>query len=139
MAASAACASASAAPTGAFDPNVAPTGPLVALPDCAPLPEPGQLDDVDGLELPAGAVVTAVQHQDPIVTVTAVVPATPVSIRLAYEADADLEVLRSEDEVFEAELLVSNGTHRTALRATATCRDNAVVHAVVAPEPDAVP
>lgn len=121
---------------GSFDPNAPPTGPLTALPTCAPLPQPLDLPPVEGLVLPAGAVITSVTRQPPIVSVTAEVAQTPVQIRVAFEARTDLELLRAEDEVFESELLVSDGAYRTSLTSTAVCRDHSAVRAVVAPEPD---
>ena len=47
---------------------------------------------------------------------------------------SDITVLLSENEVYEAELLVTNGKHRTFLKATATCAKGSQVLAVVAPE-----
>lgn len=122
-----------------FDPNEPPTGPLTALSECGALPAPAEVPVPDGAQLPDGAVVTSSLEQGPLVNVTAEVHTTPVNIRLAYEARDDLELIVVEDEVFEAELLVSDGTHRTYIKASATCQTGSTVLAVVAPENDDAP
>lgn len=127
----AACGNGDAAPVEQGD----PTGPLEALPACAQPPEP-TTDEVRGLLLPEGAVVTSVQEQGPVTNVTGYVRMTPVAFE-KYYADGDLNVLISENEIYEAELLVSDGEFRNFFKATATCRDGADVLVVVAPEVDA--
>jgi hypothetical protein len=110
-----------AAETG-FDPNQPAVGPLTALGDCGPLPEPAADVAVPaGAVLPDGAVVTSATPQDPLVTLTAEVHATPVEIRVAFEARDDVELIVVEDEVWESEILLSDGTHRTYLRSSAIC------------------
>lgn len=111
-------------------------GPLHALPDC-PSPPPGRPDEVAGLLLPEGSVVTTVQPQDPLTTVQSFVPLTPVQFEAHYADRAGIEVLVSENEVYEAELLISDGSHRNFLKATASCSTGSQVLAVVAPEVDA--
>lgn len=117
-------------------PTVDPFGPLSALPDC-PSPPAGRSDKVDGLLLPAGSVLTTVQAQDPLTTVQSFVPLTPVQFEAHYADRAGIEVLVTENEVYEAELLISDGSHRNFLKATATCSTGSQVLAVVAPEVDA--
>lgn len=117
--------------------NVAevPTGPLTGLPPCNEPPEPmAEQPDIEGLVLPDGAQITQVAETPPLVNVTAYVERTPVQIRLELEADPDLEMLVSEDEVLEAELLVTDGTHRTFVKARAVCDRASIVVGVVAPE-----
>lgn len=116
------------------DPNAPATGPLMALSECEDMPEPADVADVVGAQLPEGAVVTSSVVQGPLTNVTAQVPTTPVNIRLAFEQRDDLQILVIEDEVFEAELLVSDGTHRTYLKASAICQTGSTLLAVVAPE-----
>lgn len=111
-------------------------GPLNALPDC-PSPPAGRPDEVVGLLLPDGAAVTAIQPQDPLTTVQSFVPLTPAQFEAHYAERKGIEVLVTENEVYEAELLVSNGSHRNFLKATATCSTGSQVLAVVAPEVDA--
>jgi len=117
-------------------PSIDPMGALEALPDC-PSPPAGQDQEVKGLVLPEGSVVTSVQAQDPLTTVQAIVPFTPVQFEADYADRAGIDVLITENEIYEAELLVSNGSHRNFLKATATCSTGSQVLAVVAPEVDA--
>ncbi|MBW3664085.1 MAG: hypothetical protein KY469_13375 [Actinobacteria bacterium] len=112
-----------------------PTGPLTGLPPCGEAPEPlAEPPEVEGLVLPEGAEITQVTETAPLTNVTAYVERTPVQIRLELEADPELEILVSEDEVLEAELLVTDGEHRTFVKARAICDRASVVVGVVAPE-----
>ncbi len=111
-------------------------GPLTALPACEAPPSPEVSEAVPGIELPDGAVVQSVERGDPLVTVQGYVPTTPVEVRRYYQ-QTDLEILLIEDEILEAEALVSNGTHRTYVKARAVCAEGSSLLAVVAPELDA--
>ena len=117
-------------------PTIAALGPLLALPECPSLPA-GLPEEVAGLLLPDDSIITAVQPQDPLTTVQSFVPLTPVQFEAHYADRAGIEVLLTENEVYEAELLVSDGSHRNFLKATATCSTGSQVLAVVAPEVDA--
>ena len=138
--------------TPTFDPNQPATGPLVALPDCEDSPVasaagadggtgdeqgPDGITLPDGIALPEGTVPSQAVPQGPITTVTGYVPVTPVNVRLGFEAREDLEAIIIEDEVFEAEVLVSDATHRTYVKATAICATGSTVTAMVAAELDA--
>lgn len=112
------------------------SGPLDAFPPC-PAPPSGTAEEVQGLIVPDGTVVTQVTPQEPLVTVSAYVDKTPVQFEDAYTAMDGVTILQSENEVFEAELLISNGTHRNFLKATAQCRTGSQLIIVVAPELDA--
>jgi hypothetical protein len=125
----AACAPGGGEATPTFD----PTGPLQALPPCQ-TPPPAADADVDGIVLPEGAVITEVTPQGPVTQVTGFAPLTPVQIEVAIQEREDLEILQLENEIFEAEGLVSNGTHRTYLKATAICDRGSQFIAVVAAE-----
>lgn len=126
----------------AGEPATAPTGPaglaasLPALPEC-PSPPPGIDADVPGLQLPEGSVVISTTDQKPVVNVSAFVPMTPAQFEASYRGLSGVTVLLSENEVFEAELLISRGSYRNFLKATATCEQGSQVLAVVAPEVDA--
>ena len=120
-----------------FDPNSPPTGPLVALSECDGPPDEPVEADVEGIELPPDATITSVTPQGPLINLTAYIPVTPVNVRLFYENRDDLEILIIEDEIFEAELLVSNGTHRTYVKASAICQTGSTAVIVVAAELDA--
>lgn len=112
-----------------------PLGPLEALADCEAAP-PAEGEAPEGLLLPEEAVIQNVTPQGPLVNVTAYVPMTPVQFQQTYE-DLGVDILLSENEVYEAELLVSDGTHRNFLKAAALCKEGSSVLAVVAPEVDA--
>lgn len=112
-----------------------PLGPLEALSDCEGLPAAGG-EAPQGLLLPDGAVIQKVTPQGPLVNVTAYVPMTPVQFEQTYR-DLGVEILITENEIYEAELLVSDGTHRNFLKAAALCKEGSSVLAVVAPEVDA--
>lgn len=114
----------------------APRAPALALPPCEAAP-PTVAADVPGLVLPAGARVTSVTPQPPLTSVTAWVGRTPLEVRAQLEGRHDLQLLHVEDEVFEAEALLSDGAHRTYLRARAACATGSSVLAAVAPEAEA--
>ncbi len=117
--------------------DVTSPAPLTALPACEAPPAAAADGEVAGLVLPEGGIVTGVEPGTPLTSVTAYVGATPIALRQQLEARGDLEMLISEDEVYEAELLVSDGSYRTYLKATAVCAEGSTLLAVVAPELDA--
>ncbi|MBA2529579.1 MAG: hypothetical protein H0V19_06385 [Euzebyales bacterium] len=112
-------------------------GPLFGLPPCQDPPAAAADAGVEGLDLPEGAIVTNVVRGDPLVTVTGYIPQTPVRVRQFYQRRDDLDILEIEDEIFEAETLFGNGTHRNYVKAQAVCRQGSNFLAVVAPEVDA--
>ncbi|CAN5168280.1 hypothetical protein BH23ACT9_BH23ACT9_26500 [soil metagenome] len=123
------------APAAPIDPNAPATGPLTALAVCDPPPAAApETAGVDTALLPEDVVITGVTPVGPLVNMTAAVPRTPVTIRLEYEARDDIDVLVAEDEVFESELLVTDGRTRLYLKASAICQTGSVVVAVMAPE-----
>ena len=109
------------------------TAPLEALPDCTDIPTEAA-EAPEGFTAPEGTIVVQVTPQDPLVNVVGYLKMTPTEVRLAYEALDGIQLLLSEDEVFEAELLVSDGDHRTYVKATAACKRGSHLLAVVAPE-----
>ena len=123
-------------PAPAVDPNVDPTGPLMALPTCPPAP-PSAGKAPEGIVLPEGTVITDRQEQPPLTNITGYVALTPVQVKLTYVDNPTLQILTAEDEIFEVEILVSNGGYRTYLKGTATCNQGSALLAVVAPELDA--
>lgn len=126
-----------AAPVPAPSAGASPTADtLGALPECTT--EPVAIDTtVEGLTLPEGSVVTKVTPQKPLVNVNAYVPMTPAEFERSFQDRDGVEVLFSENEIYEAEMLISNGRYRNFHKATATCRRGSTVLAVVAPEVDA--
>lgn len=125
-----------AEPSGAAPLPTATAGELLALPDCPSAPA-AAAKRVEGLTVPDGTIVTKVQAQKPLTNVTAFTPLTPAQFEQTFLEMADVTVLLHENEIYEAELLVSNGTHRTFFKATATCKRGSSLLAVVAPEVDA--
>lgn len=100
---------------------------------CGP-PPTSSVHGVRETFLPAGAVVTDVVPAADRTTIEAYVPQTPVQLRAEYEGRPELKVLESEDEGHEAELLVSDGTRRAAIKAEVVCRSGSSLRLVIAPE-----
>ncbi|HEX5598624.1 MAG TPA: hypothetical protein VFX61_21785 [Micromonosporaceae bacterium] len=112
---------------------------LANLPDCSrvSLDEAGQAPpEVAGLMLPEGAMVTSVLDQGALTTVEATIRMTPLQVRAHYEERDDIELLRVEDEIFEAEVLLRAEQRRMYLRASALCADGTALTAVVGPDSD---
>lgn len=109
-------------------------GPIAGLRACQPPPTSATDARVAGMVLPPGAVVTKVERGSRLVTVHGYIPVTPVRIRQYYRSRTDLKIFDLEDEVTEAEAFVSNGTHRTYLKARAVCAEGSSLMALVAPE-----
>lgn len=134
---------------GTDDPVTAPSGvdpailePLQAYGPCEDEPVGGSDGTaVEGLHLPDDAVITSTAATGAATSVQGYVPWTPVQLRVWFQQQADLEILEIEDEVFESEALVSDGTHRMFVKAQAVCELGSMLVARVAPEsaPDAVP
>lgn len=123
----------SASPT--VDPRL--LEPLLGLPPCEEPPPAASDAEVAGLILPPSSTVTTVQATGPITQVTGYVAMTPVQVRVDYQGRTDIEVISAEDEGFEAEVLVSDGEHRTFMKAQAHCSEGSLFVAVVAPEEQA--
>lgn len=84
--------------------------------------------------MPPTARLTAVRAQPPLTQLNGYVESTPVEIREWIEAQPDLEVVASEDEGYESELLVTDGTWRTFVKARAVCASGSLLAEVIAPE-----
>ncbi|MGQ5261074.1 hypothetical protein ACTWLT_09990 [Micromonospora sp. ZYX-F-536] len=125
--------------TDAARPTDRGAGMLANLPSCdrVPLDADAEVDTrVTGLLLPDGARVTSVVEQGALTTVAATIRMTPLDVRAHYESRGDIDLLRAEDEVFEAEVLMRAQERRTYLRATALCADGTTLTAVVGPDSD---
>jgi hypothetical protein len=112
---------------------------LANLPSCdrVPLDESAEIAaDVDGLYLPETARVTSVTEQGPLTTVSGTIRMSPLEIRHQYESRHDVDLLRVEDEVFEAEILMRADGHRMYLMASALCADGSALTAIVGPDSD---
>jgi hypothetical protein len=123
---------------GADEPfDIDSTEPLAALPACESPPPPSDDPPVKGLVVPEDTVVTGVTPQGPLTSVQGYIPLTPVQIRFHYTDLPGVELIVLEDEVYEAEVLLSSGAHRMYLKATARCDQGSTLQAIVAPEVDA--
>lgn len=111
-----------------------PTGPISGLPACPSPPPASDQPSVAGLALPEGAVVTKVTPTDPLIRVDGYVALTPVQVRRHYQQRDDVEILFIEDEVYEAEILLSDGAHRSYVKALAQCAQGSRFLVVLAPE-----
>ena len=108
--------------------------PLVGYPSCDGVaPDEGEKHP-EGAILPRSAVVTRVRQRGPTTRVSGYIPLRPVAVRRHYEARADLEVMQIEDEIIEAEALLTDGEFRTYIKATAVCDSGSSFEAIVAPE-----
>lgn len=125
-----AAACASAAPTAGHDLDTSAYPPCVAHPSPPPLPA------VPGLVLPAEAIPFSAYEVGPLTQVEGVVSLTPVQAREFYEQHADVEVLSAEDELVEAELLVTDGTHRMFVKVQVACAGGSNFTATVGDEGD---
>lgn len=116
------------------------TAPLDRLPPCEGELPPSAVDGgIEGLLVPDGTVLTAVEETDPLVQVTGVIPMDPVEVRAFYADAPDLEALAIEDEILEAEGLMQGRTHRFFFKAQAQCRTRSTAIFVVAPRNDDAP
>lgn len=109
----------------------------MGLPPCEDPPAAASDADVVGLTLPPSSTVTSVMPTGPITQVTGYVAMTPIQVRVDFQSRTDIQVISAEDEGFEAEVLVSDGEHRTFFKAQATCSEGSLFVAVVAPEEEA--
>ena len=108
-------------------------GPLEALPPCEAPPE-GTGEVVKGLIAPEGLIITNVRVQKPLTNVTAYIEQTPVQFEAAYTERSDITIISSENEVFEAEMLISDGKYRNYFKAAAMCDKASQLLIVIAPE-----
>jgi hypothetical protein len=128
--AAAACAQ-SGTPSAQSTPDL--SGPLQALPPCEDPPE-GVDEVVKGLIAPEGIIVTDVRVQKPLTNVTAYIEQTPVQFEAAYAKMENITILSSENEISEAEMLISDGKYRNFLKAAAACDQGSQLLIVIAPE-----
>lgn len=114
--------------------------PLAGLPPCEPATaaaEESAPADFPGLALLPEARITEVTRTGQITQILGQVPLTPLEVRARYQTGSGLTILLIEDEVFEAEVLATDGTHRLFVKAQAACATGSRFVAVVAPEAQA--
>ena len=114
-----------------------PTGSLTDLQPCGPPPQPEQVDPVEGLIVPDEAIITQVTPVDPTVSVLGYAPLTPSQMRRTYTDLADVRILNEEDETYDAEVLLTTGSHRIFVKIVAVCDQGSQFSAIVATEADA--
>lgn len=125
-------------PPGSVDPAI--LEPLAAFGPCTNEPVASTDDPViEDLPLPGETIITAATTTDAGTRLEGYLPWTPVQLRVWLQQQDDLEILEIEDEVFEAEALVSSGTHRMFVKAEAVCELGSVLIANVAAEPGSNP
>ena len=125
----------SAAPQGQPPPSGA--ADFSSLPVCAEQPPQPPVDQVDGLTLPDEATVFSVYDVGTLTQAEGMVDLTPVEVRAYYEGREDLQVLNIEDERVEAEILVTDGTHRMFVKAQIACATASNFTATVGTEAEA--
>lgn len=108
-----------------------------SLPVCAEQPSPPALPPVAGMTLPDEATVFSVYDVGTLTQAEGLVELTPVEVRAYYEGRDDLEVLNVEDERVEAEILVTDGTHRMFVKAQIACATASNFTATVGTEAEA--
>ncbi len=123
----------SPAPNATVSVDPAHLEPLAVLPECEPAPAPTTAAAPDVVALPADSVVTSWEETGPLTQVSAYVALAPPQI-LAFYQQQGLEILHIENEVFDAEVLVSDGRRRVIVNAQAVCRDGSTLIATVMPE-----
>lgn len=106
----------------------------LGLPPCGKPPSEDPTPPPAGAVLPPTARLTAVRAQQPLTQLNGYVEMTPLQVREWIETQPHLEVVVSEDEGYESELLVTDGTNRTFVKARAVCADGSLLAEVIAPE-----
>ncbi len=104
-----------------------------AVPTCGPPPSPAVTQTVDGFLTPAGTIIISTESEGILVTVRGYIEKTPVEVREEIESSG-LTILQIEDEGFEAEALISDGTHRNFVKAELSCVGRSSILSVIAPE-----
>ena len=111
--------------------------PLPGYPPCGGFVPDRSEPHPEGAILPRSALVTRVRERGPTLRVSGYIPLRPVALRRHYESRGDLEVLQIEDEIIEAEALLTDRKFRTYIKATAVCESGSSFTAIVAAELDA--
>ena len=135
----------SPSPSSSTTPGVVPSfdpallEPLAGLPACGPAPVGSAAPtDLVGLRLPPDAVIVQVQTADALTQVLGYVERTPIQLLADYFGRSDLEILQSEQEGIESELLYftreDGGRYRGFVKAQATCSAGSNFVVVVGPE-----
>lgn len=111
-------------------------GPLPGYPPCEGFVPDDKGRHVEGVILPPSAVITGIERDGRSRTATGFVPLRPIQVRQYYQSLAGVEVLQIEDEIIEAEALLTDGQFRMYVKAVAVCDSGSEFEALVAPEQD---
>jgi hypothetical protein len=122
---------------GGDQPRTAPSPPPIDYSILAPCDAPPEAIDVrgvEGLRLPDAAFPTAIHLSGPLTQVDGFLAMTPIEARAHYADETGVEVLLLEDEGFEAEALIADGTHRMYIVVRVICATGSEFAATVGPD-----
>ena len=128
------CAGACTDPGRSPDPGRPPAAGALDLPACGKPPSPDPDPPPAGAVIPPGTRVTATRNETSIVQLNAYVTSSPDEVRTWIEAQPDLEVTAVTRRPNEVQLLVTDGTWRTFVRARGVCTDASLLAEVIAPQ-----
>ena len=112
---------------------------MAQFPPCEEPRAGRQADNVEGLLLPGSTTVYTVRRRGPITTVEGFVPLNPVQVREFYERAPGIQIIVSEDELVESELLFATGKLRNFVKTRASCREGSTIITVIAKQVTALP
>lgn len=109
------------------------------LPPCGQPPSPDPDPPPPGALVPPGARITAVREQPPVVQLNGYVESTPRQVREWVEEQPGLTIVAASEEPDESQLLVTDGTWKTFVKARAICDGASLLAEVItAQDSDAV-
>lgn len=111
-----------------------PSAAAADLPACGQPPSPHPEPPPAGAVIPPGTRITAIRNEDAVVQLNGYVTATPEQVRTWIESQPDLEITASDTSPNEIQLLVTDGTWRTFVRARGVCTDASLLAEVIAPQ-----
>ena len=103
------------------------------MPACGKPPSPDPAQPPPGAIMPPTARMTSVRDQPPLVQLNGYVEMTPPQVRAWVEKQSGLDIKQGEDEGYESELLASDGTYTTFIKAVAVCATASLLAEVIAP------
>lgn len=119
---------------GPAAPGTSPTAVAVELPACGKPPSPDPEPPPAGAVIPPGTRITATRNEQSVVQLNAYVTSSPRQVLGWIESQPELEITASHVTANEVELLVTDGTWRTFVRARGVCTDASLLAEVIAPQ-----
>ena len=110
--------------------------PPAEFPECGPPPTPKKEFHIKGFVVPDVAIITGARKRGPVTNIHGYVEMKPADLRAYYEELSGVTLLLSEDEIIEAEVLLSDGKYRTYFKARSVCQEGSDFVAAVAREID---